>query len=60
MPKYSGGAEVIFSVTVDRRQVVVTDVGRMTGPTMATVPVRIAFGLSQMIDELLLRQAQVQ
>ena len=58
--KYTDGAEVIFGVTVAGRQTAVTDVERMMGPTIATVPVRITLDWSQMTVEQLLRQVQVQ
>ena len=57
--KYADGAEVIFGVTVAGRQATVTDVKRM-GPTIATIPVRIALDRSQMTVEQLLRQVQTQ
>ena len=58
--KYTDGAEVIFGVTVAGRQAAVTDVERMMGPTIATVPVRITLDWSQMTVEQLLRQVQAQ
>ena len=58
--KYADGAEVIFGVTVAGRQAAVTDIERMMGPTIATVPVRITLDWSQMTVELLLRQVQAQ
>ena len=53
-------AEVIFSVTVARRQAAVTDVERMMEPTIATVPIQITLNWSQMAVEQLLRQVQAQ
>ncbi|KAF2468358.1 acetyl-CoA synthetase-like protein [Lindgomyces ingoldianus] len=58
--KYADGTEVIFGVTVAGRQAAVTDVERMMGPTIATVPVRITLDWSQMTVEQLLRQVQAQ
>ncbi|KAF2752950.1 acetyl-CoA synthetase-like protein [Pseudovirgaria hyperparasitica] len=58
--KYTDSSEVIFRVTVAGRQAAVTDVERMIGPTIATVPVRITLDWSQMTVEQLLRQVQAQ
>lgn len=41
---YSASDDVLFGVTVSGRQAAVAGVDQMTGPTIATIPVRVALG----------------
>jgi len=53
MGEYSAASEVLFGATVIGRQAPVESIDRMTGPTIATVPIRIKLVVEQSIDELL-------
>ncbi|KAI5861034.1 nonribosomal peptide synthase [Durotheca rogersii] len=53
--QYTGSNDVIFGATVSGRQAAVSRIERMTGPTIATVPVRVVLDPEQSVDELLAR-----
>ncbi|KAI1076074.1 hypothetical protein F5B20DRAFT_584637 [Whalleya microplaca] len=52
---YSGSPDVVFGATVAGRQAAVPGVEQMTGPTIATLPVRVAVDSSKTIDEFLMQ-----
>lgn len=57
---YSDSPDALFGATVTGRQAPVPGVENMTGPTIATVPVRVILDREQTINQLLERvQAQV-
>jgi amino acid adenylation domain-containing protein len=57
--QYTGSDDVIFGITSTGRQADIPGVDRMTGPTIATVPVRIQLNQEQTLEQLLLQvQAQ--
>ncbi|KIE00723.1 nonribosomal peptide synthase, partial [Metarhizium majus ARSEF 297] len=58
--KYTDSSDTVFGVTVSGRQARVLDVERIIGPTIATVPVRVAFEWTEMTVEQFLRQVQTQ
>jgi amino acid adenylation domain-containing protein/non-ribosomal peptide synthase protein (TIGR01720 family) len=57
--RHTNSSDVVFGVTVSGRQAAVHEVDEMTGPTLATVPVRVAFDWEQPVQRLL-RQVQKQ
>ncbi|KAG5930352.1 NRPS protein, partial [Claviceps africana] len=52
---YTNAMETVFGVTVSGRQAAVRGVDRMTGPTIATVPVRIPLNMGSTIADFLLQ-----
>ena len=54
MARYTGSNEAIFGATVMGRQAEVSGIEHMVGPTIATVPLRVALG-HQSVKELLLQ-----
>ncbi|KAG5996168.1 Glycopeptide NRPS [Claviceps spartinae] len=58
--KYTDRPEVIFGVTVSGRQAAVADVEQIVGPTIATVPVRVALHQTGMTVIELLQKLQSQ
>jgi amino acid adenylation domain-containing protein len=56
---YTGSKDVIFGVTSTGRQADVPGVDRITGPTIATVPVRVKLNQEHTLEQLLL-QVQTQ
>ncbi|KFY99119.1 hypothetical protein V500_01452 [Pseudogymnoascus sp. VKM F-4518 (FW-2643)] len=55
--RYTGSSEVVFGATVTGRQAAVPGIERMSGPTIATVPVRVVLDWEQRVEQL---QQQVQ
>ncbi|RYP44173.1 hypothetical protein DL768_009343 [Monosporascus sp. mg162] len=53
--KYISSSEVLFGTTVSGRQTTVPGVERMTGPTIATVPVRVLLDRDESTEQLLQR-----
>ncbi|KAI0886322.1 nonribosomal peptide synthase [Annulohypoxylon maeteangense] len=51
--KYTGSSDVIFGATVSGRQAAVLKVEQMTGPTIASVPVRVIINPEEAVSELL-------
>ncbi|KAG6008109.1 NRPS protein, partial [Claviceps maximensis] len=58
--KYTDQSEAVFGVTVSGRQAPVVDVEQIIGPTIATIPLRVALDWSEMTLEELLRKVQTQ
>lgn len=56
---YTNTPEVVFGTVVTGRQATIADVERMAGPTVATVPVRIALNEEATVEKLL-RDIQLQ
>jgi amino acid adenylation domain-containing protein len=50
---YSNSSDVVFGATVTGRQAAVSGVEQMTGPTIATLPVRVAVDTSKSLYEFL-------
>lgn len=57
--EYSGSSDSLFGVTVTGRQAPVPGVENMTGPTIATVPVRVALDKENTVNQFL-QQVQTQ
>ena len=55
MARYTGSDDVLFGRTGNGRQVPVSEIGHMTGPTFATVPVRLTLDADETIEQLSLR-----
>lgn len=55
----TNSTESSFGITVSGRQAPVADIERITGPTFATVPLRVKLGKSRTVSDLL-QQVQVQ
>ncbi|KAI0839487.1 nonribosomal peptide synthase [Hypoxylon sp. FL0890] len=53
--QYTGSNDVIFGATVSGRQAAVPRVEQMTGPTIASLPVRVVLDPEENIDQLLKR-----
>ncbi|KAK8064710.1 Amino acid adenylation [Apiospora phragmitis] len=51
--RHTNSSDVVFGVTVSGRQAAVHEVDEMIGPTLATVPVRVAFDWEQPVERLL-------
>lgn len=51
---YSRSCDVVFGITVHGRNAPVNNIENISGPTIATVPSRVRFGLNDTIDDLLL------
>lgn len=51
--RYTNSNDVVFGVTLNGRQAAVHEVDEMTGPTLATVPVRVAFDWEQTVEQCL-------
>ncbi|KAI2464380.1 nonribosomal peptide synthase [Annulohypoxylon bovei var. microspora] len=51
--KYTGSSDVIFGATVSGRQAAVPKIEQMTGPTIASVPVRVILNPEESVVELL-------
>lgn len=58
--KLTDRPEAVFGVTVSGRQAAVVDVEQMIGPTIATIPVRVALDWSGMTVKELLQTIQAQ
>ncbi|KAG5996166.1 NRPS protein [Claviceps spartinae] len=57
---YSDSSEALFGATVSGRQIPVSGVESMTGPTIATVPIRVTLDKQQTVHDFLQQvQAQV-
>ncbi|KAI1101882.1 nonribosomal peptide synthase [Jackrogersella minutella] len=56
--QYTGSSDVIFGVTVSGRQAAVPRVDQMTGPTIASVPVRVVLDPEESVDQLLGRMQE--
>ncbi|KAF7185257.1 Nonribosomal peptide synthetase imqB [Pseudocercospora fuligena] len=57
LSKYTNSDDVVFGATVSGRQAVVPDIDHIAGPTIATVPVRVAISWEETLQEL---QQQIQ
>ncbi|XDG08040.1 hypothetical protein ABKA04_007655 [Annulohypoxylon sp. FPYF3050] len=53
--KYTGSSDVIFGATVSGRQAAVPRIEQISGPTIASVPVRVTLNPQEAIGELLRR-----
>ncbi|EME46921.1 non-ribosomal peptide synthetase-like protein [Dothistroma septosporum NZE10] len=55
MSEYTGSTDVLYGATLSGRQVPVPGIEGLVGPTITTIPVRIEFGESQQLGQLLQR-----
>ncbi|KAL7621640.1 hypothetical protein AAE478_008967 [Parahypoxylon ruwenzoriense] len=53
--QYTGLNDVVFGATMSGRQAAIPKVEQMTGPTIATVPVRVTLDAEEGVDQLLSR-----
>ncbi|KAI1455492.1 nonribosomal peptide synthase [Annulohypoxylon moriforme] len=51
--KYTGSNDIVFGATISGRQAAVPRIEQMTGPTIASVPVRVTLNPDEAVGELL-------
>ncbi|KAI1121602.1 hypothetical protein F5Y10DRAFT_97467 [Nemania abortiva] len=55
---YTGSDDVVFGLTSNGRSVAIDSIAEITGPTVATFPLRVSVGVDKTVESLLLKLQQ--